>query len=78
MKTGTVLWVPKIVNVGGADPHDLVADWELPLAALPSIRERIGLHGSSPGKDPNLKFEVHFLLNVHYFSPVVKSQVRPL
>lgn len=51
-----------VASVGGVDPHDLMAAWELRLAALPSIRERIVPYVASLGKDTNSKFEVQCLL----------------
>lgn len=39
-----------------------------------SIRERIGVHVASPGKDPNARFKVCFLLNAYHFHTITKSK----
>lgn len=62
-----------VISVLAVYPHDRTADWEPRLAADAQRQERVS-HCSitSPGKDPNSKFKVQFLLNAYCFHTTVK------
>lgn len=49
------------------EPRNQVADWELWLAALPSIMKSVLAHTTSLGEDQNAKVEIWFLLNANHF-----------
>lgn len=61
--TAEWLWVYLLVFY----PRDHVADRAEAPGHCPASQENIITHITSPGKDPNPKFEGQFLLNVYCF-----------
>lgn len=63
-----------VVSVAVFHPFDQVTDWELQLPSPLSTMGTVISHITSPGKDPDSKFKVQFLLNVCHFYTIVESK----
>ena len=56
------------VTVSIVSPHDRVTNWE----TQPSITREYRKHTTSPGKKPDSKFKVQFLLNAYHFGTTIR------
>ena len=69
-----------VLSIRGVYPHGCTANGELQMGATASHHERgsYQLHLALPGKDPNSKFKVQFLLNAYRYHTILNLKIVKL